>query len=252
MQFRGMKRALKTLFCIAAIPFLFAGCATNQPTVKAPSNQDVEWANNVIALDGQIKRDLHDADSMIRSNQLRAAEILLTRVVQTDADNLHGWQSLIAVHCGLADVAVDEENWLEAGHQLDLAQLSLGKIQSLSVAPGSKVAPETVVKLEQQVMETKESVQSSIDDYCNEQLEDADRWAWNAIDHPIHWIGPNNRNQIVMALQCLKPVITLKSWTNDAVREHLTSSYLKCKKGVKPEEWAGLLARAGLQDSQSD
>ena len=252
MQFRGMKRALKTLFCIAAIPFLFAGCATNQPTVKAPSNQDVEWANNAIALDKQLKRDLRDADSMIRSNQLREAEILLTRVVQTDGDNLHGWQSLITVHCGLAGKAIDAENWLEAGHHLDRANLALDKVKSLAITPGSQITPETVVKLENQVSEIKTNVQSSIDDYCNDQLEEADDWAYKAIDHFSHRVLPNNRDEIVSALQCLKPVIALKSWTSDSVRMEQTRLYLKCKKAVNSEEWAGLLARAGLGDPQSD
>ena len=63
-----MKCAMKPFFVVAAV-FIFAGCATNQPIVKAPSNAEVEWANKVIALDEQQKALLKREQALNKQEQ---------------------------------------------------------------------------------------------------------------------------------------------------------------------------------------
>ena len=49
-----MTNRIPCLF-VMLVAALVAGCAANQPTVQAPSAQEVEWANKMIALDQQQK-----------------------------------------------------------------------------------------------------------------------------------------------------------------------------------------------------
>jgi len=245
------------VFMFASFVSLLSSCSTTPPGTPPFLSENVSTATQAVSTKDEA-REVKQAKILISQEKYREAEILLTRVISGDESNYDAWQSLLVVHCALASQSASEadeftetdtalQSLLNAGHHLDLAKLAVFKIRSLATEPGANYAPESVTSAENNYEAMKAEVQSVIDDFCKSQLEDADTWAWNAINHPIHWIGPNNRHEIVGCLKCLKPVMKLKAWTTEKNCTELTRLYVKCKGAVDVnKEWQSLCAQAGI------
>ena len=117
------------LFCIISIlaAMLFVGCASNQPVVQAPSPQELEWANKVIALDQQQK-ELQKQEKEFKELKARAdsereeakaknwlaqnkeeIEKQFTSIYQTNGQSILDAYGLSGIYldCVVDDVAID-------------------------------------------------------------------------------------------------------------------------------------------------
>ena len=242
--------------CLAVA--MLSSCSTI-PSGTTPGSSG--QATQPTAAKPDLANEVKQAKELISLKKYREAEALLTRAVSGADYNFEAWQSFLQVHDALAEQygsagwndfkTNKDEATIEfktAGNHLDMALLSLTKIRGLATQPSIKIDPENMVVAENNYAATKHHVHLEIGCFCEFQLMDADSWAWIAIDYRIHWNGPDNRPEIVRGLKALKPVMTLKAWASEENRTELRRLYLKFKGAVKPDEWTGLLAQAGIAD----
>ena len=202
---------------------------------------------------------LKNAEQLRTDKRLREAEIILTRAVQTDRDNVDAWRSLAAVQREMATESVAAGNLLSAAQAVDRARASVNGVIGISVDPSTpSMETKIVVDEESATAEVLSKVREAIDEACvthignaNQSATDAFHSSWNVVAVGFRSVK-NDRNEVINGLKHLKNVFELGPWASDSTRMSANDAYSKLKNLVKPEEWNDLLARAGFDPSSRD
>ena len=201
---------------------------------------------------------LKNAEQLRKDNRLREAEIILTRAVQTDRDNVAAWRSLAAVQRETAIGSVATGNLLLAAQQADRALTSLNALIGISVDPSPKMETKIVVDEESATADVSSKLREAIDKACVTHIANAKQSATNASNSfwNVLAIGlrdvKNDRGEVINGLKHLKNVFELGAWASESTRTSANDAYSKLKKLVNPEEWNDLLARAGFDPTSRD
>ena len=201
---------------------------------------------------------LKNAEQLRKDNRLREAEIILTRAVQTDRDNVAAWRSLAAVQRETAIGSVATGNLLLAAQQADRALTSLNALIGISVDPSPKRETKIVVDEESATADVSSKLREAIDKACVTHIANAKQSATNASNSfwNVLAIGlrdvKNDRGEVINGLKHLKNVFELGAWASESTRTSANDAYSKLKKLVNPEEWNDLLARAGFDPTSRD
>ncbi len=190
-----------------------------------------------------IAQLLQEAERTRTGGNLREAEILLTRAVQTDRDNVSAWRALAAVQREMAATSVNAGSLLTAAQEADRARTSVNGIKVLAVDPGQTIDPKVVTDEDGATAQTVAAVRGAVDAECKKCIEAA--WkSKSAGTTPWYW--KNNRWWTVDGLKHLRKVIELGAWASEETRMSANEVFSALKGMVKPEEWNDLLARAGF------
>jgi hypothetical protein len=260
-----MKKIIDQLLCIC-IGFFAVAVLTSCDTTNSKSLDNKP--TGPLTAKSEVTSEIKKAIILIDQKKYREAEITLTRIVSADDANFEAWQGLTQVHSAQAEQCIDncgedfEKNsnypitdlnsFKTAGSHLDMAKVALSKLRNLSIDPTEEYSAESFVSSENEFHRTEQYVRDAIDEFCFDQLKEADMCAYKAIDSRIHWVLPNNRHEIVNGLKYLKAVIALKPWANEENLMELTRLYLKMKAAVESGEWPSLLAQAGIVNNEMD
>jgi hypothetical protein len=192
---------------------------------------------------------LRQAEKQRADKNFRGAEILLTRAVQTNRDDVSAWQALAAVHREMSSSSIKRGELLLAAQQADRARVSVNGIKGLSVDPASPgVDPRIVHDEEDATDKTVNAVRDAIDAACEEPIAAARRCAGDA----WHWYWYNNREKTVEGLKRLREVIELGPWASEQTRISANESFSALKHLVNSDEWNDLLARAGFDPNSRE
>lgn len=202
---------------------------------------------------------LKNAEQLRTAKRLREAEIILTRAVQTDRDNVVAWRSLAAVQREMAVQSIAVGNLLSAAQEADRAKTSVNGVIGISVDPSApKMETKIVVDEESATAEVSTKVRKAIDEACathiaNANQSAADAWhsSWNMFALGLRPIK-NDRGKVINGLKGLKNVFELGSWASEETRTSANDAYSNLKKLVQPDEWNDLLARAGFDPTSRD
>jgi hypothetical protein len=202
---------------------------------------------------------LKNAEQLRTDKRLREAEIIMTRAVQTDRDNVVAWRSLAAVQREMAIESVAAGNLLSAAQEADRAKTSVNGVIGISVDPSTpKMETKIVVDEESATAEVSSKVREAIDKACvthianaNQSATDAFHSSWNVAAVGLRPVK-NDRGIVIAGLKHLKNVFELGPWASENTRMSANDAYSKLKKLVNLEEWNDLLARAGYDPSSRD
>ncbi len=202
---------------------------------------------------------LEEAAKLYHRNRCREAEIILTRAVQTDRDDLRAWRSLAAVQRKMAEESLAKKNFLPAAQALDRARTSVNAIEGISINPVTpKMDPKIVLEEHDANEAVAGRVQQAIDQDCDQHIDsalacgdDAYHSLWNLLALGIRPVK-NDRDKVIEGLTDLKQVFQLGAWASERTRMKANDAYSSLKKLVYPEEWNDLLARAGFDPVSRD
>jgi hypothetical protein len=187
---------------------------------------------------------LQQAEKHRTNKNFREAEIVLTRAVQTNRDDVSAWRALAAVQREMSAVSIKNHDLGSAAQQADRARRSVNEITALSISPASPNVDVKIVRDEEEAMDkTMVAVRDAVDTYCDEPIAAAKQCANDA----WHWYRKSSRDTIVEGLNHLRKVIELGPWSSERTRIGANEAFSELKHLVYPEEWNELLAKAGFE-----
>jgi hypothetical protein len=201
--------------------------------------------------------DLLDQAQRLRTQkQYREAEILLTKAIQTDHDDIRIWRALAAVQRDMSAASIKAGNLLSAAQESDRARATINGLTGVFIDPKlPSLDPKIVIDEEKINAVAADAVRSAIDSACRDYIAKADGYAneahhssWNVVALGFRDVK-NDRGQVVEGLKQLKMVFELGAWASEGTRTATTETFSKLKKLVYPDEWNELLARAGFDPS---
>lgn len=189
-----------------------------------------------------VSKLLGQAEKLRTDGKLQEAEIILTRALQTDPDDIGAWRALAAVQRERSTIMLKEGSLLSAAQSADRARASVNGIKGLSVNPTHNVDPNVVTEEEGITSKAGVAVRDAIDSACKGYISSA----LNSKDEGTHWYRTNERKLTVEGLKQLRKVIELGPWASDQTRMSANEAFSALKRMVSPEEWNELLAHAGF------
>jgi hypothetical protein len=196
-----------------------------------------------------IEELLQRAQEHSGNQRFREAEILLTRAVQTNRDDVKAWRALATVQREMAMSEVENGDLLAAARHSDRAEQSVNTVISLSVSPGeSNIDIAWACEEEESMMKTKTAIREAIDKHCQDSITLAKRCA----DDAWRWYWRNDRAGTVHGLKQLRTVVELGPWASDQTRMSANEAFSALKHLVGSDEWNELLAQAGFDPGSRD
>ena len=246
-----MDTMLSSLFARLASLCLYACLLGGLITLASCSSRPSSSNNRPNPVPGILQA----VSTLITSGKLREAEILLTRSLQTDGENLIIWQEMLSLQLQITaqesrslsgSPLLRGNALLEAGETLERARSTLNGIRGLSIAPGSKVDPKTVVESEALFGRAQDRFKSKLQVFCKERIDEANDWRYKA----HHWYKPNKRSLVVKGVEQVRLVLQFKSrleaWSEADICGSAATALSELKALVKEDEWTDILARAGF------
>ena len=202
---------------------------------------------------------LNQSQALRTQKRYREAEILLTKAVQTDHDDIRVWRALASVQRDMSATSLNAGNLLSAAQEVDRARASVNALTGVLIDPKlPSVDPKIVLDEEKANTLAADAVRAAIDLACQGYIANADRCAndafhssWNVLALGIRDVK-NDRGKVVEGLKHLKMVFELGPWASERTRTSTNEVYSKLKKLVYPDEWNDLLARAGFDPVSRD
>ena len=174
------------------------------------------------------------------------AEILLTKAVQADGDEMQASLALAKLHCEFTLRLAAQKKLKDACNKLEQARTSKNRVLALSVSPGvQKPDLNEVVKCEKSFLTTEREVTRIVDGFCSGLLADAQGSAKEA----KRLFTKNERDLVVQGLKQIRGVLELSEWLSNDIRGETVRVMAELKNLVDQDEWDGLLARAGIDPS---
>lgn len=195
-----------------------------------------------------VSKLLTQAEKLRTDGKLQEAEIILTRALQTDRDDVGAWRALAAVQREMSATSLKERNLLQAAQTADRARTSVNGLKALSVDPAHNIDPSVVTDEDTSNTKAIAAVRDSIDNACKGYIASA----LNSRDEASRWYWKNNRWWVVDGLKHLKKVIEIGPWASEQTRMAANEAFSLLKRMVSTDEWNELLARAGFDPGSRD
>ncbi len=221
--------------------------ALGSPSSRLPLTTDssTEFPSGPVVPVVPVARLLEEAEKWRAEDNLLEAEILLTRAVQTDRDDISAWRGLAAVQREMSAASLAAGKLLSAAQEADRARTSVNGIRGLSVDPMLDIDPKIVTEEENAITKTATAVRDAIDVYCRRSIDAAKK----SKDEGARWYRKNSRWWTVDGLKHLREVIELGPWASAETRMSTNEAFSALKGLVNSDEWNELLAQAGFDPS---